>query len=121
MRSTIGTQKRKERGTSAKLTLGLLIGLATLAVMVWCSEAVVKAALLTGGLFWALTTSFTSRWQESRFWIVVGLLFTAHLVAIGAFIGRMAALNAYSLVILAFSEAAIMVLVLFVTGQRPDS
>ena len=121
MQSTLRTQKGKERRTGAKLTLGVLIGLPTMAVMIWFPEAVVKAAVLTGGLFWALTTSFTSRWRDSRFWIVVALLFTVHLVAISAFIGRMASLNAYSLVVIAFAEAAVMVVVLLVTGQRADS
>jgi hypothetical protein len=121
MRSTVKTQKRKEHGTGAKVILGVSIGLATLAVMVWFSEAVVKAAVLTGGLFWALTTLFTSRWRDSKFWVVVALLFTVHLVAISAFIGRIAALNACSMVVIGSAEVAIMIVVLLVTGQRADS
>ena len=121
MQPALRTQKRKERGTGAKLTLAVLIGLPTLAVMIWFPEAVVKAAVLTGGLFWALTTSFTSRWRDSKFWIVVALLFAVYLVAMSAFIGRMAALNTYSLVIIGFAEIAVMVVVLLVAGQRADS
>ena len=82
MRSTVGNQKQKQLGAGAKALFGVSMVLAALALTVWFSEAVVKAGVLTGSLFGALTTSFTSRWRDSRFWIVVALLFSVHLVAI---------------------------------------
>jgi hypothetical protein len=97
------------------------MGLATLVTGIWVSEAVFKAMLLTGGLFWALTTSFTSRWRDERFWMIVALLFILHLVAIGAIMNRIAAMNLYSLLVIIFAEGAVMLVVLFLMGQPSDS
>jgi len=111
----------KEPGVGASALLGVFLGIAMLVGSIWFSEAVLKAGLLTACLFWALTTLFTSRWRDERFWMVVALLFALHLVAISAIMGRIAAMNLYSLLVIGFTEIAIMVVVLLVTGQRGDA
>ncbi len=122
MRGTVRSQKSKEFGIGASALLGALTGLAMLVGSIWFSESQLKAALLTASLFWALTTSFTSRWRDPAFWMFVALLFTLHLVAISAVSGRMAAMNLYSLLVIGFVELTLMFVVVFFTGRiRNDS
>src|SRR5438876_12103727 len=99
MRGTVSTHNRQEIGIGASALLGVFLGLAMLVGSIWFSESQLKAGLLTAGLFWALTTSFTSRWRDLRFWTVVAFLFALHLIAISAVIGCMASMNLYSILV----------------------
>ena len=122
MRRTVSTHSRKEIGVGASALLGVFLGLAMLVGSIWFSESQLKAGLLTASLFWALTTSFISRWRDPTFWTVVGLLFAVHLVAISAVISRMGAMNLYSILVIGFVELALMFVVVFLTGTiRNDS
>jgi hypothetical protein len=122
MRGAVSTQKRKEIGVGASALLGVFLGLAMLVGSIWFSESQLKAGLLTASLFWALTTSFSSRWRDSTFWIVVGFLFALHLVAISAVMRRMGAMNLYSILVIGFVELALMFVVVLLTATiRNDS
>jgi hypothetical protein len=122
MRRTVSTHSRKEIGVGASALLGVFLGLAMLDGSICFSESQLKAGLLTASLFWALTTSFTSRWRDPTFWTVVGFLFALHLVAIGAVMGRMGAMNLYSILVIGFVELALMFVVVFLTATiRHDS
>ena len=122
MRGAVSAHKRKEIGIGASALLGVFLGLAMLVGSIWFSESQLKAGLLTASLLWALTTSFTSRWRDPTFWAVVGLLFALHLVAISAVMGRMGAMNSYSILVIGFVELALMFVVVFLTGTiRNDS
>ena len=122
MRGTVRSQKNKEFGIGASALLGVFLGLAMLVGSSWFSEPQLTAALLTASLFWALTTSFTSRWRDPTFWTVVAFLFALHLVAISAVMGRMGAMNLYSILVIGFVELALMFVVVFLTGTiRNDS
>jgi hypothetical protein len=114
--------KPKKLGTLTILMLGLSMLVATWVSAIWVSEALLKATVMTGGLFWALTTSFTSRWRDLSFWMIVALLFTIHVVAIGAIMDRIASMNLYSFLIIGFTEIAIMFPILLIFGQsRKDT
>jgi hypothetical protein len=102
---------------AATVGIGLVAGIAMLISALWFSEGVLKAALLTIGLFWALTTSFTSKWRDVRFWMTIGILFTVHVIAISGVTQKLAGMNLLSMLLILACEVPVMVLTLIVTGH----
>jgi hypothetical protein len=62
---------------------GLLSAVALLALGHWIpvlrSHNVYVAAAMTGGLAWALMSTFRRDWPNTGFWVMFGLLFVVHL------------------------------------------
>jgi len=114
-------QEPKEPGFKATLVGGVFAGIAMLVCSAWFSEGVLKASLLTVGLFWGLTTSFTARWHDGRFWMIVAVLFAVHVVLISGAVERLGSMHLYSLLAIGIPEALVMFLILVLTGNLSEN
>jgi hypothetical protein len=110
-------ERTSEPGFGAALMVGLLGGLVMFVASFWFSPGPLKATAVTIILFWSVTGSFRSRWNDRRFWMIVALLFAIHTIMIAGVVGKIANMGIYPLMALVFPEMIVMVIVIMLTGS----